>query len=240
MFYIDAGTSFSKIISINKPQLKNIEPVAVEENKIFYIIPSQKISDLGIKFSAGTGHMAGDYLLDGAKLENEILALAYGIKKLRPELETMTVLDIGSRDTKWVRFENGKYRELDWNTACASATGATIEMICRFYNVDVKNLPANDAKYPVTCGVFGMEKIMDEIAKTKNVEAAVAKYIHGIAFNAWNFAQKPEKIYLSGGFCENNCFVKSLEKYCKVVKLGRFVLVEGLINTVRNDKLTEK
>ena len=144
--------------------------------------------------------------------------------------ENLTVLDIGSRDTKWVRFENGKYKELDWNTACASATGATIEMICRFYNIDVKILPPNDEKYPVTCGVFGMEKIMDEIAKTKNVNSAVAKYIHGIAFNAWNFAQKPSKIFLSGGFCENNCFVKSLEKYCAVEKLGRFVLVEGLFS----------
>ena len=124
----------------------------------------------------------------------------------------------------------GKYKELDWNTACASATGATIEMICKFYNVDVKTLPANNEKYPVTCGVFGMEKIMDEIAKTKDVNSAVAKYIHGIAFNAWNFAQKPDKIYLSGGFCENNCFVQSLEKYCEVHKLGRFVLVQGLLN----------
>ena len=229
MFYIDAGTSFSKVISVNEPQLKIIEPVKSENNKFFYIIPSQKISDLGLKFSAGTGHMAEDYLLDGAKLEYEILALAYGIKKIKPEIKTMTVLDIGSRDTKWVRFENGKYSELDWNTACASATGATIEMICRFYNVNVKTLEANAEKYPVTCGVFGMEKIMDEIAKTKNVEPAVAKYIHGIAFNAWNFAQKPDKIYLSGGFCENNCFIKSLEKYCEVVLLGRFVLVEGLL-----------
>ena len=109
------------------------------------------------------------------------------------------------------------------------ATGATIEMICRFYNVDVKTLDANDEKYPVTCGVFGMEKIMDEIAKTKNVNPAVAKYIHGIAFNAWNFAKKPEKIYLSGGFCENNCLVDSLKNYCEVELLGRFVLCEGLI-----------
>jgi len=227
MKYIDAGTSFSKIMCTNGEALDNLIPVETLGDKSFYIVLSQQLSDLGIKFDGGTGHMTKDYLKDGAKLENEILALAYGIKKLRPELETMTILDIGSRDTKWVRFENGKYKELDWNTACASATGATIEMICRFYNVDVKTLEANEEKYPVTCGVFGMEKIMDEIAKTKNVNNAVAKYIHGIAFNAWNFAQKPEKIYLSGGFCENNCFVKSLEKYCEVIKLGRFVLVEG-------------
>ena len=82
MFYIDAGTSFSKIMSLNESQLEVIEPIKIQGSKIFYIIPSQKISELGLKFSAGTGHMAEDYLLDGAKLENEILALAYGIKKL--------------------------------------------------------------------------------------------------------------------------------------------------------------
>ncbi len=229
MFYIDAGTSFSKIMGVDGATLPHLTPIQKDDDKTFYVIQSQKLSELGVKFEAGTGHMSADYLKEGAKLENEILALAYGIKKLRPELDTMTVLDIGSRDTKWVRFEKGKYKELDWNTACASATGATIEMICRFYDVDVTTLEANDEKYPVTCGVFGMEKIMDEIAKTKNVKGAVAKYIHGIAFNAWNFAQKPEKIYLSGGFCENKCFIKSLEKYCEVVQLGRFVLVQGLL-----------
>lgn len=228
MLYIDAGTSFSKIMSTEGEKLSALMPVIQKENRNFYIIRSSEISSLELKFDGGTGHMSNDYLKDGVDVENEILALAYGIKKLRPELSTMTVLDIGSRDTKWVRFENGRYKELDWNTACASATGATIEMLCKFYNVDSKALAPNSEKYPVTCGVFGMEKIMDEISRTKDVNAAIAKYIHGIAFNVWNFAQNPDKIYLSGGFCESDCFVKSLENYCEVEKLGRFVLVQGL------------
>ena len=228
MLYIDAGTSFSKIIATEGDILPNTEPYKETSDKKYYIIRSSAVADMNIKFDGGTGHMSKDYLKAGVEVENELLALAYGIKKLRPNLQTMTVLDIGSRDTKWVRFENGRYKELDWNTACASATGATIEMLCKFYNVESKSLKENDEKYPVTCGVFGMEKIMDEISKTKNAQTAISKYIHGIAFNAWNFSQKPEKIYLSGGFCESDCFVKSLENYCEVEKLGRFVLVEGL------------
>lgn len=227
MLYLDAGTSFSKILATDGDSIAGLKSVCEIENKKYYIVRSAEIAELGLKFDGGTGHMSNDYLKNGVEVENEILALAYGIKKLRPELATMTVLDIGSRDTKWVRFENGKYRELDWNTACASATGATIEMLCKFYNVETQTLEANSEKYPVTCGVFGMEKIMDEISKTKDAKSAIAKYIHGIAFNAWNFAQKPDKIYLSGGFCESDCFVKSLENYCEVEKLGRFVLVEG-------------
>lgn len=71
---------------------------------------------------------------------------------------------------------------------------------------------------------------MDDIAKGAKAEFAVSKFIHGIAFNAWSFAKKPDKLYLSGGFCENKCFVDSLSKYCKVIPMGRFLLCEGLLN----------
>ena len=102
-------------------------------------------------------------------------------------------------------------------------------MLLKFYNVDVKDLKISDEKYVITCGIFGLEKIMDDIAKGSDAKTAISKFIHGIAFNAWNFAKKPSKIYLSGGFCENKCFVESLSKYCEVVPLGRFLLCEGLL-----------
>ena len=70
---------------------------------------------------------------------------------------------------------------------------------------------------------------MDDIAKGASPECAISKFIHGIAFNTWNFAKKADKIYLSGGFCENKCFVDSLSLYCTPVKLGRFVLCEGIL-----------
>jgi activator of 2-hydroxyglutaryl-CoA dehydratase len=228
MLYLDAGTSFSKIMTTENEVLKDLTPVETVNNKNFYIVKSQDLSSLNVKFDGGTGHMSSDYLKNNAQVENEILALAYGIKKIKPELQTMTVLDIGSRDTKWVRFENGKYKELDWNTACASAVGATVEMLLKFYNVKTEDLVFTPEKFNVTCGIFGMEKIMDAISNGENPEVAISKFIHVVAFNAWIFAKKPEKIYLSGGFCENKCFVDSLSKYCEVIPLGRFLLAEGL------------
>ena len=217
MLYLDAGTTYSKIIEIDE-----------RGKETRSIIPTGELSKLNKKFDGATGHLAESYLKEGVEPQNEILALAFGSKKILKNEQSYTILDIGSRDTKWVRFENGKYKELDWNSACASATGATIEMIGKFYSLDVANLKEEKERYPVTCGVFGMEKIMDEITRTQKVDAAVAKYIHGVAFNAWNFAQKPEKLYLSGGFCDNNCFVNSLKFYTEVICLGRFVLVQGL------------
>lgn len=229
MIYLDAGTTYSKIIVINEDDFcQNYSEYFIKKNgeKSYYILPSSVIKSenlvnkLNIKRSCG--HM-------GNSDENEIIALANGTK---PIIEKdATILDLGSRDAKWIRFKDGKFHDMDWNTSCASSTGATVEMLLKFYNVNRDELEFNSEKFAVTCGIFGLEKIMDDISNGANPDEAISKFVHGIAYNAWNFAKKPKKIYLSGGFCENNCFVQSLKNYCDVVILGRFMLCEGLINS---------
>lgn len=218
--YLDAGTTYSKIISKDKIFedsfcLKNFD------GKNYYILPSKIIKEQNITPTRSCGHMANAN-------ENEIIALANGAKKLGVNYDA-TVLDLGSRDAKWIKFKDGKFHDMDWNTSCASSTGATVEMLMKFYDVTLDSLIFTPEKFSVTCGIFGMEKIMDSVSSGIKPSEAISKFVHGIAFNAWNFAQNPEKIYLSGGFCENKCFVDSLSKYCEVIPLGRFVLCEGLI-----------
>jgi len=219
--YIDAGTTYSKIIAVD--ETLDFPPFKIVGERTYYILPSKEIKGLSLEFASSCGHMTGtdDH-------ENEIIALANGCKsEIEPDA---TVLDLGSRDAKWIRFREGKFNDMDWNTSCASSTGATVEMLLKFYDLTAADLKFTPEKYNVTCGIFGLEKIMDDISNGATPAIAVSKFIHGIAFNAWNFAKRPEKIYLSGGFCENECLVKSLENYCEVVKLGRFKLCEGLIN----------
>jgi len=219
--YLDAGTTYSKIISQDKIFddefcLKNFD------GKNYYILPSKIIKEQNIVPTRSCGHMANAD-------ENEIIALANGAKRLNIDANA-TVLDLGSRDAKWISFKNNKFHDMDWNTSCASSTGATVEMLLKFYDVNPNELSFNEEKFIVTCGIFGMEKIMDSISNGEKPAEAISKFVHGIAFNAWNFAHNPDKLYLSGGFCENMCFIDSLKKYCEVVLLGRFVLCEGLIS----------
>lgn len=210
--FLDAGTTWSKILTVE------------DSKKTYKIIPTAGLKDLNIEFEAGTGHSAG--LKNVKRYENEVVALAHGAKE-HLNLGNI-VLDLGSRDIKWVKFKDGRFSDMDWNTNCASATGATIEMLLKFYNVDVKELETVDERYTVTCGIFGLEKIMDDVAKGTAPAFAIAKFIGGIAYNAWNFTKNPDKLCISGGFCENRCFVDSLSRLCEVVPLGRFVLVDGL------------
>ena len=223
MIYLDAGTTYSKIISTEPIEELRDSCVNRQAEKFYYIFPSKKIGVLGLKIDKSCGHMTGV-----KSHENEIIALAKGVKGVVES--DATVLDLGSRDAKWIRFKDGKFHDMDWNTSCASSTGATVEMLLKFYDLTEKDLKFHPEKFAVTCGIFGLEKIMDDISNGASAAQAVSKFIHGIAFNAWTFAKKPNKLYLSGGFCENGCLVESLENYCDVVKLGRFKLCEGLAN----------
>lgn len=220
MLYLDAGTTYSKIITDSESFDKNYLD-CLKENFYYYIMPSNIVKSLNLTPNRSCGHMANSD-------ENEIVALAKGAQKRQIESDA-TILDLGSRDAKWIRFKNNKFHDMNWNTSCASSTGATIEMLLKFYDVKPEDLKFNSEKFSVTCGIFGMEKIMDSISNGIPPEDAISKFVHGIAFNSWNFAKCPEKIYLSGGFCMNKCFTDSLQKYCEVVVLGRYVLCEGLI-----------
>lgn len=209
--FLDAGTTWTKILKIN------------DNNRNYSVIATSELSKLNLECDKCTGHSLNR--VKGA-YENEVVALAYGAKKY---LENdFTVLDLGSRDAKYLKYQNKKFSDMDWNGSCASATGATIEMLLKFYNINMNELSYVNDKYSITCGIFGLEKIMDDIAAGVEPSVAVSKFIHGIAFNAYNFAKTPSKLCLSGGFCENKCFVECLSQYCEVQPLGRFVLVDGL------------
>ena len=219
MLYLDAGTTYSKIIT--DKNCFDEQFFVCKQGYYYYIMPSSIIKSLNIKPDRCCGHMSNAN-------ENEIIALAHGAKYRKVESDA-TVLDLGSRDAKWIKFKDNKFHDMDWNTSCASSTGATVEMLLKFYDVKPDELAYIPEKFNVTCGIFGMEKIMDSISAGSKPSEAISKFVHGIAFNAWNFAKRPEKLYLSGGFCDNKCLVESLKNYCEVVILGRFVLCEGLI-----------
>jgi len=246
---IDAGTTWSKVLELfddenslqNSPfnfcidNLQKVNRTGSFKNKDgkavkgrITLFPSKYLHKLSILFDKATGHMVKNHIKPDGAYENEVIALAYGAMKILNNPKDATIVDIGSRDIKWIKFKGGKYSDLDWNGSCGSATGATVEMLCKFYDIDPANIEVQKEKIPVTCGVFAMEKIMDLIASGTQTEIAISKYIHGIAYNTWKFAGQPDIMYLSGGFCMNPCFIKSLELYCKVVPLGRYVLLEGL------------
>ncbi|MBD3184618.1 ATPase [Candidatus Poribacteria bacterium] len=156
---------------------------------------------------------------------NELVALAKGAKNL-VEDDTFVLLDVGSRDIKSVSFKDGEYAGCDWNYMCGAMAGFTVDLLGGYFNIDYNDISPADESLPVTCGVLGMAEIFDVISDGTTPETAVSMFIKGLTKNIHGFTGKVDKLYLSGGLCENELFVKSFS--CEVILLGRYVQIEGL------------
>ncbi len=177
-----------------------------------------------IIFDAATGHSAKKRC---RVYRNELISLAVGALSMVEE-DDFSIVDVGGRDVKYVEFENRKIKKLDWNLTCGSSTGTTIELLGNYYDVDFKSLDPSERWINVTCGVFGMERVLEHVSTGTGADEAVAMFIHGMVRNIYDFTGRPERLYLSGGFCENDCFLKTFESYCTLVPRGRMVPLEGV------------
>lgn len=156
---------------------------------------------------------------------NELVALAKGARSLIEE-DSFILVDVGSRDIKSVIFKDGKYAGCDWNYMCGAMAGFTVELLGNHFKIDYNQIEVAQEYLPVKCGVLGMGELFDRIADGMPSEKAIAMFVKGIARSIYHFAGKAEKIYLSGGLCENKLFTASFP--CEVILLGRYVQIEGL------------
>lgn len=209
----DFGTSYCKILDIST------------SGSVPQIISSRQLP-AATRVAMATGHIGKRY---GDIYTNELIALARGGESLIDD-QDYVLLDCGSRDIKFIQYRNGKLADMGWNAECGASMGFTIELLERYYELDFVDIAPPQQAFSVTCGVLGMSNIFDAVISGMEVTEAVARFVKGIALNAYRFAGSPEKLYLSGGLCDNPVFVASLPG--EVIPLGRFVLLEGLRKAV--------
>ncbi len=215
MLLADFGTTYCKLLdthSVDAPRL----------------MATNTIDRKTMKVDIATGHNGKRY---AKQYVNELTALARGGLTLIRK-KTFTLLDCGSRDIKYVTYNDGKIKDMGWNAECGASMGFTIELLEKYYNLDFSKMPIPKSAFSITCGVLGMSNIFDAVVNGENEVEAVAKFVKGIALNAYDFAKRPRELYLSGGLCGNPLFVGSLP--CPVISLGRFVLLEGLQATLQS------
>jgi activator of 2-hydroxyglutaryl-CoA dehydratase len=189
------------------------------------VLPTREAAARGQRAAIATGHNAQRW---SPRHVNELIALAQGGQRLLDERE-FRLLDVGSRDIKYVHMRDGELLSMDWTATCGGLTGFTLELLGSYYGLDYAHVEPSDKAVPVTCGVLGMEQLFELVSKGISEAEAVARFARGIALNAHRFIGEPTQFYLSGGMCENLLFRRSFPSRVEVRRLGRFVLVEGLL-----------
>lgn len=205
----DFGTSWTKLLDTGGEQPR--------------VLPTKDAHDIAADIA--TGHSARRR---APRHVNELIALAQGGERLIGE-EEFLVLDVGSRDMKYVRLRRGELVDMDWTTTCGALTGFTLELLGRYYGLDYDAVEPSKKSVSVTCGVLGMEQLFELVSQGVPESEAVARFARGIAMNAYRFIGQPKTFYLSGGMCENRLFQHSFPENVEVRPLGRFVLLEGLM-----------
>jgi len=213
----DFGTSYSKFIDLSSA---SPEP---------YIVPSKELST-DHRVVLATGHNGKRF---SDRYVNELTVLARGGENLINE-KNFVLLDCGSRDIKFIHYKDRHLYDMGWNSECGASMGFTIELLARYYDLNYHELQTPDRPFSVTCGVLGMSRIFDAVVSGTPDSEAVARFVMGIAINAYRFAGSPAKLYLSGGLCDNPLFLSSFP--CEVIPLGRFVLLKGLKAIIRQEQ----
>jgi len=218
MLLADFGTSYCKLLDTDTDAGPEILPTR----------------DLARNFTAdlATGHNARRRSKQSI---NELTALARGGRRLinKPDF---VLLDCGSRDIKFVRYQDFTVADMGWNAECGASMGFTIELLSKYYDIDYAAVAIPDNGFSITCGVLGMSHIFDAVVSGSSETEAVAKFVRGIARNAWRFAGTPDRLFLSGGLCDNPLFTGSFP--CNIIPLGRFVLLEGLKEHIATNRKT--
>lgn len=205
----DFGTTWTKLLDTDTGERR--------------VLPTSQAH--GITADIATGHNAHRR---APRHVNELIALAQGGERLIHKPEFL-LLDVGSREVKYVHMRGSELVAMDWTATCGSLTGFTLELLGRYYQLDYDAIPPSDKSVPVTCGVLGMEQLFELVAQGVSESEAVARFARGIAMNSYRFIGEPDRCYLSGGMCDNPLFLRSFPAGVDVRPLGRFVLVEGLL-----------
>ena len=216
MLLADFGTSYSKILETDSDSAPSVRATR----------------DIGPDFCAdlATGHNAARR---STRSINELTALARGGAALIQD-EEFVLLDCGSRDIKFIRSRQGRVVDMGWNAECGASMGFTIEMLAGYYDLDYSEIAVPKTGFSITCGVLGMSHIFDAVISGASEAEAVARFVRGIARNAYRFAGSPDRLYLSGGLCDNPLFTGSFP--CDIIPLGRFVLLRGLLATLASEQ----
>jgi len=141
----------------------------------------------------------------------EITAAIYGVRHYYPDADV--VVDIGGQDTKIIDM---RYNSFQLNDKCSAGTGAFLEFIAKYFDIDVEQLGTlhatakNPAILNQTCGIFALSEMISCMVNEDNIADVVAGMHNSFARRISHMIPECSSVVLIGGVVKNGGIVAAL------------------------------
>ena len=156
----------------------------------------------------------------GSRRVTEVLALAKGVKWIRPTVRT--AIDVGAESTYVIRLD-AKGRAVDFitNDKCAAGSGTFLETVAKMLQVPLEKIgelsltSLEASPFSSMCVVLTESEVVSYVHRgvpINNILAGVHESMVNRIFGMLNRVGIQEDVVMAGGVAKNIAIVKMLEK----------------------------
>lgn len=222
---IDIGSTSAKVVVIDAQRNiihKEVTPTGWNSKETAENI-YKKLNSMGIVsensniVATGYGRVSVPY---ADKTVTEITCHGIGAAFLF-DTENSTVIDIGGQDTKVITIANGNIVDFIMNDKCSAGTGRFLEIMANTLGLTLEemcNLARSGEGISISsmCTVFAESEVISLIGSGREKKDIAFGVVDSIANKVKSLCSKHfsggDKIYLTGGLCENKYIIERLEK----------------------------
>ena len=139
--------------------------------------------------TTGSGRFLAQKILSAEYAVDEITCQAEGVKSLYED-DTLSIIEIGGEDSKFVQIKNGVLFDYNMNPICAAGTGTFLENLAELLGVKIKeefSQKAFRADYAIdlgnTCTLLSQSTLVSAASRGLPLEAQLASLAYSSARN---------------------------------------------------------
>ena len=210
-----------------RPALQVLELMKEVEHHYGSMIDGARI----VACTTGSGRFLSQKILSAEYAVDEITCQAEGIKYLCGEEGTLSIIEIGGEDSKFLQLKDGVLYDYNMNPVCAAGTGTFLENLAGLLGVNIKeefSREAFAAEYAVdlgdTCTLLSQSTLIAASSRGLPLAAQLASLAYSAARNyiSKTVESRPleGKIVFSGATAYNHALAAAFAAEC-----GREIIV---------------
>ncbi len=169
-----------------KPALQVLELMKKVHETYGHLLEKSRI----VACTTGSGRFLSQKILNAEYAVDEITCQAEGVKYLFKEGETLSIIEIGGEDSKFLQIKDGVLYDYNMNPVCAAGTGTFLENLAELLGVKIEeefSHRAFNAEYAMdlgdTCTLLSQSTLMAAASRGLPLESQLSSLAYSSARN---------------------------------------------------------